>query len=93
MRYTFLVLDTYHLDTVYLPKQGCEEPWLSSEAKRGPRAKHCTRHSTNLQDNEDSSPLVGYAMSIYKCKCKCMLTTKVGQMKNLKKNDQLIHYR
>lgn len=82
-RYTFLILDAYHLDN----EQGCEDPWLSSEDKRGPQAKqlakHCTRHSPNLQVNEDSSPLAGYTMSIYKCKC--TLTTKASQMKTLKK--------
>jgi len=26
--YTFLILDTYHPDTLYLPEQGCEDPWL-----------------------------------------------------------------
>jgi hypothetical protein len=35
--YKFLILGTYHPDT--LREQGCEEPWLFVEAKRGPRAK------------------------------------------------------
>jgi hypothetical protein len=34
-----LILDTHHLDTQYLRQQGCEDPWLFFEAKRGPRAK------------------------------------------------------
>jgi len=32
----FLVLDTYHPDTLYLPEQGCEDPWLFFESERGP---------------------------------------------------------
>jgi hypothetical protein len=39
MRYQFLILDTYHPDTLYLLEQGCEHPWLFLEAKIGPRAK------------------------------------------------------
>jgi hypothetical protein len=38
-RYKFLTLDTYHPDTLHLSKQGCEDPWLFFDAKRGPRAK------------------------------------------------------
>jgi len=44
----------------------------------------------NLQDNEDSSPLAGYAMSIYKYKCKIMVTSKASQMKTLKKISSFI---
>jgi len=32
-------MDTYHPDTLYLRQQGCEDPWLFFEDKRGPRAK------------------------------------------------------
>jgi len=32
-------LGTYHLDTLYLLEQGCEDPWLLYEAKRGPWGK------------------------------------------------------
>jgi hypothetical protein len=39
MKYKFLILDTYHQDTIYLHEQGCEDPWLFFKAKRGPRAK------------------------------------------------------
>ena len=39
LRYKFLTLDIYHPDILYLREQGCEDPWLFFEAKRGPRAK------------------------------------------------------
>jgi len=39
LRYTFLILVTYNPDILYLHEQGCEDPWLFCEAKRGPRAK------------------------------------------------------
>jgi hypothetical protein len=38
--YKFLILVTYHPDTIYLREQGCEDPWLLLEAKRVPRAKN-----------------------------------------------------
>ena len=46
LRYTFLILDTYHPDTIYLylREQGCEDPWLYFEAKRGARAKKFGKH-------------------------------------------------
>jgi hypothetical protein len=79
-------------NTVYLCEQGCKNPWLSSEAKKvhGAKelAKHCTRHSPNPQDNEDSSPLAGYIKSIYKRKF--MLNTKVSQVKTFKKKGSFI---
>ena len=39
LTYKFLIFDTYHLDTPYLHEQGCEDPWLFFEARRGPRGK------------------------------------------------------
>jgi len=27
LRYTFLILDTYHPDTIYVREQGREDPW------------------------------------------------------------------
>ena len=39
MRYKFSILNTYHPDNKYLRQQGCLDPWLFSEAKRGPQAK------------------------------------------------------
>ena len=39
LRHKFEILYTYHLDTLYLHEQGCEDPLLFFEAKRGPRAK------------------------------------------------------
>ena len=38
VRYKFLILRTYHPNTLYLHEQGCEDPWLFFEAKRGLRA-------------------------------------------------------
>jgi hypothetical protein len=32
-------LDTYHPDTLYLREQGCVDPWLFLEAKRGTASK------------------------------------------------------
>jgi hypothetical protein len=34
MTYKFLILDTYHPDTLYVRQQGCEYPLLFFEAKR-----------------------------------------------------------
>jgi len=39
LRYNFLILDTYHPDTVYLRQQGYEDPWLFFVVKSDPRAK------------------------------------------------------
>jgi hypothetical protein len=33
--YTFLMLDSRRLDALYLNEQGCEDPWLFFEHKRG----------------------------------------------------------
>lgn len=39
VKYTLLILDTYHPDIQYLLEQRCEDPLLFFEAKRGPPAK------------------------------------------------------
>jgi hypothetical protein len=39
LRYTFLMLDTRRLDALYLCEQGCEDPRLFFETKRGRLAK------------------------------------------------------
>jgi hypothetical protein len=39
LTYKFLILGTYHPDTLYLREQGCEDAWLFFEGKRGPREK------------------------------------------------------
>jgi hypothetical protein len=44
LRFKFLNLGTYHPGTLYLQEQGCEDPWLLFEAKRGPRAKRLRKH-------------------------------------------------
>jgi hypothetical protein len=38
-KYTFLIFDTCHLDTLYLVEQGCEDPSLFFKTKRGPQAE------------------------------------------------------
>ena len=37
LRYKFFILDTYHLYSLYLCEQGCEDLWLFCEAKNGVR--------------------------------------------------------
>jgi len=49
LRYKFLIMDTSHPDTQYFRKQGCEDPWLFFEAKRGPRTKRLGKHWFTLQ--------------------------------------------
>jgi len=62
LRHKFLIMDTYHLDTLYVREQGCEESWLFFEAKRGPRAKTFgkqwpIRHkSTAIKSHDSISP-------------------------------------
>jgi len=48
--YKFVILDTYHQDTLYLREQGCEDPWLFFEVKRGPRAKKLGKHCSYAKD-------------------------------------------
>jgi hypothetical protein len=38
LTYIFLILDTYDPVNLHLREQGCEDPRLFFEAKRGPRA-------------------------------------------------------
>jgi hypothetical protein len=33
LRSTFLIWDTYNLDTLYLREQGCEDPWYFLKPK------------------------------------------------------------
>jgi len=40
LRYKYLILDAYHLDTQRLRDQGCEDPWLIFEAKKGSTSKN-----------------------------------------------------
>jgi hypothetical protein len=47
-RYKFVVLDTYHPDTLYVPEQGCEDPLLFFEAKRAPQAKKLGKHCASI---------------------------------------------
>jgi hypothetical protein len=39
LRYKFLILGTYHPDTLYLRQQGCEDPWLFFQVRRGSQTK------------------------------------------------------
>jgi hypothetical protein len=40
LRYQFVILDTSHTDTLYLRQQGCEDPWLFFEVKKGSASKN-----------------------------------------------------
>jgi hypothetical protein len=44
LRYKFLILHTYHPDTIYLHEQACKNLWLFSEAKRSPQAEKFVKH-------------------------------------------------
>ena len=44
LRYKFLILDTYLLDALYLCEQGCEDPRLFFETKKGLRKKPLWKH-------------------------------------------------
>ena len=45
LRYKCLILYTYHHPyTQYLREQGCEDPWLFVEAKRGSASKNVGEH-------------------------------------------------
>jgi len=48
LKYTFLILDTYHPDTLYMRKQGCVDLWLFFESKRVPREKNFGKHWCSL---------------------------------------------
>jgi len=39
LRHRLLILDIHHPNTPYLREQGCEDPWLFYETKRGSQAK------------------------------------------------------
>jgi len=45
LRYKFLILGICVPDSVYIGDQGCEDPWLFFEVKRGPRAKTFAKQS------------------------------------------------
>jgi hypothetical protein len=47
MRYKFVILGTYHPDTVYLCQQVCEGPRLFFEAYRVPREKEFGNNDQN----------------------------------------------
>jgi len=44
-----LIFDNCHLDILYLCKQGCEDPCLFFEARRGLRAKTFGKHCPNAR--------------------------------------------
>jgi hypothetical protein len=39
LKYQLLIMEIYHLDTLYTHQQECEDLWLFCEATRGPQAK------------------------------------------------------
>jgi len=49
LRYKYLLLGTYHPDTVYFCEQEWEDPWLFFEAKGGRRGKKCWGN-TGMED-------------------------------------------
>jgi len=49
LRYKFVILDTYHPDNLYVCEQGCKDPWLFFEARRGPWAKKVWKN-TDVDD-------------------------------------------
>ena len=49
LRYKYIILDTYHPDTVYLRQQVREDSWLLFEAKWDPRQKKVWGN-TGLED-------------------------------------------
>jgi hypothetical protein len=51
LRYTLLILDTYHPGTLYFREPGCEDQWLFFEAKMGPRAKTFGKNCASLLQN------------------------------------------
>jgi len=44
LRYKFLILGTYNLDTLYLREQGCDGPWFLIQAKRSLRPTKFGKH-------------------------------------------------
>jgi hypothetical protein len=48
LRYKFLILDMYHLDTLYLCEQECEDPWLFFDTRRGSQSQKFGKHSSRL---------------------------------------------
>jgi hypothetical protein len=44
LRYIFLILDTYHLDNLYLREQGCENSRLFFKSQKGPASKTFGKH-------------------------------------------------
>jgi hypothetical protein len=56
LRYKFVIPDTYHSDTLYLSEQGCEDPWLFSKPKGGPRAKKSGKHRSRHFAKQATAP-------------------------------------
>jgi hypothetical protein len=56
IRYTFLILDTYHPDTLYLCEQEWKLSWLFFEAKRDPQAKNLA--NTDLFNSLSFGPII-----------------------------------
>jgi hypothetical protein len=77
LRYKFVILGTHHPDTLYLREQGCEDPWLFFEAKRGPWTKKFKKHWYK--------PLDSFKFNMGTCemsKNSTLLKAKTGQIRN-----------
>jgi hypothetical protein len=66
LSYRFLILDTYHPGILYLREQGCEDPWLFFEAKRG-SASNKVSGNTELDDTPCSNFTAEVAVSPQPC--------------------------
>jgi len=49
LRYKFVILDTYHPDTLHLRQQGCEDPLLFFEAKKEVREQESLGNNSLAQ--------------------------------------------
>jgi hypothetical protein len=72
LRRKFLILVTYHLDTLYLQKQGCKDPFFF-EANGGPRAKNFGKHSPKWSSPSVQKPL--FDLTMIQMKTADILTT------------------
>jgi hypothetical protein len=59
MKYKLLIFITYHSATLCLNEQGCENPWLFFEVKKGQRAKTFVRHCVRILPAQKKMRVVG----------------------------------
>jgi len=55
LRYKSLISNTYHPDILYLREQGCEDPWLFFEAKKGSQTKEFGNPVLELTGNSSAN--------------------------------------